>query len=317
MSDLVLIDGSLGEGGGQVLRTALGLALVMRTPIKITNIRAGRKKPGLLSQHLASVNAAVAVGTAGSCTLVLQTVLPALALADGPSELTLEGGTHNPFAPPFDFLVKTFLPLLNRMGPTVTAALHRHGFYPEGGGKISVSIIPAPSLSRIDIPGRGEFKACAARAMVSRLPRKIAERELAVIKKELALSPLQLHVDEVTDSPGPGNVVSVEVESEHVTEVFTAFGRRGIPAEEVALEAAAETGEYLSSGVPVGKHLADQLLIPMALAGGGSFRTLPPTKHATTNLEVIRRFLPADIRASELAENVWQFDIGRSTISGK
>jgi len=340
MSDLVQIDGSLGEGGGQVLRTALALALVTRTPIKITNIRAGRKKPGLLSQHLASVNAAVAVsqaevrgnaigsgelyfspqdirpgsyhfavGTAGSCTLVLQTVLPALSLAGGPSELTLEGGTHNPFAPPFDFLAKTFLPLLNRMGPTVMAALRRPGFYPAGGGKISVSIMPVSSLTRIDIPGRDELKACAARAMVSRLPRKIAERELAVIKKELAFSPLQLHDEEITDSPGPGNVVSVEVESEHVTEVFTAFGRRGVPAEEVALEVVAEAGEYLSSGVPVGKHLADQLLIPMALAGGGSFRTLFPTRHTATNIEVIRKFLSVDIEVGASDENTSLIEI--------
>jgi RNA 3'-terminal phosphate cyclase (ATP) len=163
---MITIDGSYGEGGGQILRTSLALSLVTGKPFSINNIRAGRKKPGLMRQHLTAVNAAAeigsaaikgnrigsqeftfepemikpgnfhfAIGSAGSCTLVFQTILPALIIAGGPSEIILEGGTHNPFAPPFDFLAKAFLPVINRMGPKVDAVLEKPGFYPAGGGR--------------------------------------------------------------------------------------------------------------------------------------------------------------------------------------
>src|SRR5262245_13883144 len=215
---MITIDGSFGEGGGQILRTALGLALVTGKAFRIVKIRAGRKQPGLLRQHLTAVNAAstigcaevtgasigsteltfvpqtvlpahhsFAVGTAGSATLVLQTVLPALLMAGGLSTLTLEGGTHNPFAPPFDFLARCFLPLISRMGPTVTADLERPGFYPAGGGKFQVTITPAgQSLGRLDLIDRGEIRARRARAIVAGLPINIAERELAVIAARLS-----------------------------------------------------------------------------------------------------------------------------------
>ncbi|HUK89269.1 MAG TPA: RNA 3'-terminal phosphate cyclase, partial [Blastocatellia bacterium] len=183
---MIVIDGSFGEGGGQILRSSLALALVTGQAFRITNIRAGRKNPGLLRQHLTAVSAATevgeadvtgasigskelsfsptrikpgkysfAVGTAGSTTLVLQTVLPALAIAGEASTITLEGGTHNPFAPPFDFLVKAFLPLLNRMGSDVSCSLLRYGFYPAGGGKMEVCIGPANQLRPIDLTERG------------------------------------------------------------------------------------------------------------------------------------------------------------------
>src|SRR6185436_4161528 len=202
---MLTIDGSFGEGGGQILRTALSLSLVTGKPFRIDNIRARRKNPGLLRQHLTAVNAATeishaevtgagigsreltfapgsvesgdyafAVGTAGSTTLVLQTVLPALLIANGKSQLILEGGTHNPFAPPFDFLAQAFLPLVNRMGPQVTAELERPGFYPAGGGRIRVTIEPAGELKRLDISSRGEVLARRAKAVVANLPISIA-----------------------------------------------------------------------------------------------------------------------------------------------
>src|SRR5690242_7527890 len=194
---MIIIDGSFGEGGGQILRTSLTLSLVTGKPLRIERIRAGRKSPGLLRQHLAAVNAAArvgyaevegaslgareltfrpqtvaaghyqfAVGTAGSATLVLQTVLPALLTADAPSTLVLEGGTHNPYAPPFDFLEKTFLPLLNRMGPRVEARLERHGFYPAGGGRFIVEITPAQQLGRFELDDRGAITGRRARALI-------------------------------------------------------------------------------------------------------------------------------------------------------
>ncbi len=330
------IDGSRGEGGGQILRTSLGLSLVTGRPFRIVNIRAGRAKPGLMRQHLTAVQAAArvgcaevagaeigskeltfrpgavnpghyefAVGSAGSATLVLQTVLPALLTANGPpfapsgasgglrpSTLVLEGGTHNPFAPPFDFLAKTFLPLVNRMGPTVTVALQRPGFYPAGGGKFTVKIEPSARLTPIDLPDRGEIRRRRARAVVAGLPRNIADRELKVVAQKLGWSPAELEVDEAPAARDPGNVLMLEIESGQVTEVITAFGEKGVSAEAVAERAVDEARAFLAADVPVGEHLADQLLLPMALAGGGSFRTTALSKHARTNIEVVRMFLP-------------------------
>jgi RNA 3'-terminal phosphate cyclase (ATP) len=256
---MLMIDGSFGEGGGQILRTALSLSLVTGKPFRIENIRAGRKNPGLLRQHLTAVNAAAeisqaevtgaaigsgeltfapgsvmsgnyafAVGTAGSTTLVLQTVLPALLIATGRSRLILEGGTHNPFAPPFDFLDRAFLPLVNRMGPRATAELERPGFYPAGGGRMSVTIEPARDLNRLDLPARGEVLARRAKAVVANLPISIAERELKVIARKMSWPRESMKAESVERSPGPGNVVTIEIECEHLTEVFTGFGERGV-----------------------------------------------------------------------------------------
>lgn len=339
---MIVIDGSRGEGGGQVLRSSLALSLVTGQPIRVDNIRAGRQKPGLMRQHLTAVNAAMvigaarvegnqvgsrqlffapqgvkggryqfAVGTAGSCTLVLQTVLPALITADHGSELILEGGTHNPYAPPYDFLAKAFLPLINRMGPRVTANLERPGFYPAGGGKFTVVIEPAPHLSRINLTRRGEILQRRARAMVARLPRQIGERELKVVRERLGWEEGALQVEEATSSRGPGNVLSLEIESEQVTEVFTGFGELGVSAERVASQAVKAAQEYLSANVPVGRYLADQLLLPMALAGGGSFRTLPPSRHTTTNIDVIRQFLPVEVTVLKEDTNVWEVRLAR------
>jgi RNA 3'-terminal phosphate cyclase (ATP) len=322
---MLTIDGSQGEGGGQILRTSLALSLVTGTPFRIESIRARRAKPGLMQQHLTAVRAAAevsradvkgtaigsreltfkpgairtgdfffAVGTAGSTTLVLQTVLPALLRAPGASSLVLEGGTHNPHAPPFDFLEKTFLPMINRMGPRVRAKLERPGFYPAGGGRFSVRIEPAV-LSPLDLRARGAVRHRLARAIVANLPRHIAERELHVVAELLGWSPDELQIEEVREAHGPGNLLMLEIECDHITEVVTAFGQRGVPAESVARKAVAEVERYLAAGVPVGEHLADQLLLPLALASGGSFVTLAPSLHAETNSEVIKMFLPVNI----------------------
>ncbi len=337
---MITIDGSKGEGGGQILRSALALSLVTGKPFRIDNIRAKRKKPGLLRQHLTAANAAVAVGradvkgntmgstelvfapktvtpgtyrfavgTAGSCTLVLQTILPALLTAVDESELVLEGGTHNPFAPPFDFLDQAFLPLVRRMGPYVTARLHRPGFYPAGGGKFVVTIKPSPYLARIDLSGRGEIIHHKALAVVAKLPRNIADREIKVIEERMGWGRDCFQVKEMDDTPGPGNIVSIALKSDTLTEVFTGFGQRGVPAETVALNAVKQAREYMTACVPVGRYLADQLLIPMALAGGGRYRTLPPTRHTFTNMEVVKRFLDVEILAAEVERGKWEVEV--------
>lgn len=324
------LDGSEGEGGGQILRTSLALSMVTGTPVRIRNVRARRSKPGLQRQHLVAVQAAarigsarvtgaeigsqtltfepgevtpgehrLSIGSAGSTTLVLQTVLPALLCASEPSLLVLEGGTHNPLAPPFEFLQRTYLPLVNRMGPRVHAELELFGFYPAGGGRIVVSVEPAKELSGFELLERGEIRSRQALALVSRLPLHIAERELAVVGREEGWKPQDLLAREVR-SPGPGNVLILLVESEVLTEVFAGFGERGVPAEEVAGQAVEEMRRYLAADVPVGEHLADQLLLLFALAGSGAYATGPLSGHTTTQVDLIPRFLDVSIQVREM-----------------
>lgn len=337
---MLTIDGSAGEGGGQILRTSLGLSMVTGQPFCIERIRAGRQKPGILRQHLTAIQAAAeicsaategaaigsrdlsfrpgtvkagdysfAIGTAGSTTLVLQTVLPALLLADAPSRLTLEGGTHNPMAPPFDFLERAFLPLLARMGATVAVSLERPGFYPAGGGSLRVSVEGRAKLAGIELCQRGPILETRARASVAMLPATIADRELAVLKTQLRLSSSDCEARELRGSRGPGNAVTVDVRSEPLTEVFTGFGAKGITAESVAEGVAREVRAYVASEAPVGPHLADQLLVPMALARSGRLRTGAPTPHTTTNVDVIRRFADVSIEVAERGAQ-WEVTVG-------
>ena len=320
---MLSIDGSQGEGGGQILRTALALSLVTGTPFRIEKIRAARSRPGLLRQHLAAVRAAREIGraegviaelgatelefrpqrptageyrfdvtSAGSACLVAQTVLPPLLLAGGRSVLVVEGGTHNPTAPPWEYLARVFLPLLERMGPRVRTTLERHGFYPAGGGRLRVEIEPVDRLAPLELLERGAIVSRSARALVARLPPSIGERELATVCEKLPEFAGHAEVVNVTDSAGPGNALILELACEHVTEVFASFGQRGVRAEVVAERAVAQVQEYLLHGAPVGPHLADQLVVPLAIAGAGAFRTGPLTRHARTNLDVVQRFLP-------------------------
>jgi len=323
---MITIDGSQGEGGGQILRTSLALSLVTGQPFRLERIRAGRTKPGLLRQHLTAVEAAgavghagmsgatlgsqqlefrpgtvtpgdyrFAVGTAGSATLVLQTILPPLLTAAGPTTLTLEGGTHNPFAPPFDFLARSFIPQIERLGPRVALTLDRPGFYPAGGGRFQARIDPAARLAPLHLLARGAILRRRAHAIVSKLPAQVGERELTVVRQQLGWPADECAVEAVANPLGPGNALLLELETEHVTAIFASFGERGRSAEQVAREATEAASAWLSADVPVDEHLADQLLLPMALAGGGSFRTTRPSLHATTNAEMIERFLPVSI----------------------
>jgi RNA 3'-terminal phosphate cyclase (ATP) len=329
MAGLLSIDGSQGEGGGQVLRTALALALVTGRPFRIERIRAGRLKPGLLRQHLTAVEAAaqigsaavsgaelgsqaltfepgdvrggdlrIAIGTAGSATLVLQAILPALLLARTPSRVVLEGGTHNAYAPPFEYFDLTLLPLLRRMGAQVEARLERHGFYPAGGGRLVVDITPVDGLAPLTLMDRGPVQ-ISARALVSAVPLDVARRELTVVHEQLGVPLSALEPVIVEDSPGPGNALLITLASDAVTEVVTGFGDKRVAAGAVAGGACREARTYLAADVPVGIHLADQMLVPLALAGGGTFRTLAPTRHTTTNAAVIESFGVARVAFDE------------------
>lgn len=330
---MLRIDGSQGEGGGQILRSALALSMCLGKPFHISGIRATRAKPGLRPQHLAAVRAAAlitaaelagaeqgskelsfapgrcrggdyhfAIGTAGSTTLLGQALLPALALAGEESVLDLEGGTHCPLAPSLEFLGSAYLPVLNRMGPRVTLAIERPGYLPAGGGRIRLHIHPVGHLQPFDLCERGRVMRVHARILLSHLPVHIAQREATVLHERLGLVEDDCQVVLDGTAVGPGNAVSVLVDAERVCEVFTALGRRGLPAEQVAARAAGDALEYLAGTAPVGRYLADQLLLPMALAGGGAFVTGELTSHCTTNMAVIQQFTGRPFRQEGMAE---------------
>jgi len=331
---MIRIDGSVGEGGGQMLRSALSLSLATGKPFRMENVRAKRERPGLLRQHLTAVLAAgeiasaqvegatlgsktltfipgsvrsgtyhFAVGTAGSGTLVFQTILPALMTTSGPSQITIEGGTHNMQAPPFDFLRKAFLPVINRLGPTINVSLEKYGFYPAGGGRFTATIEPCERLSTIELVERGEIERRSAVAIVANLPRAIAQREIETIAKLMNWDADSREIVETKNSVGPGNIVLIELTSS-VAELFCGFGRIGASAESVASEAADAARSYLASGAVAGEHLADQLLLPFALAGGGAFTAEKLNLHSRTNMDIIRCFLPIDFATNQEGEHI-------------
>ena len=333
------IDGSQGEGGGQILRTSLALSAVTGTPVRIVNIRARRPKPGLQRQHLVAVQAAAQVcdgqlegaalgsreismtpqapragpyafdiGSAGSTTLVLQTVLPILLQAGGPSTITLCGGTHNPMAPPVEFLQESLFPLLQRIGISATFELDRHGFYPAGGGVIRALIQPWQSRALLELMERGKSLGRQAEVLVANLPAHVARREAEALKHGLHWSPREIGEREVR-APGPGNAVIARLCFAQVTAVFAAFGELRKPAERVAAECAGMVRGYLETGAPVCEHLADQLLLPLALGAGGRFRTSRPTEHSRTNAAVIAAFLGEAVEMAEEGAGTWMVTV--------
>ena len=313
------LDGS--EGGGQMLRSALTLAMVTGQPFLMTNIRGKRRKPGLMRQHLTCVNAACeisggsadgaeigstelvfragtvkpgefrfAIGTAGSTGLLLQTLLPALAMADRPSTLHLSGGTHNPLAPPFDFLERVYQPALQPMGFHASARIVKHGFAPAGGGEITCAITPGERLNRLDLTDRGSHESTRIRIPFRNLSADIAKRMLDAALKILPCE--DARIDQLPDGPGQGVACLIECGFSNTRGMACAFGELGISAEKVGLRAARMMDAFLTSYAAVGLHLADQLLLPMALAGGGRFTTVSPDDHIATNIRVIETFLP-------------------------
>lgn len=336
----ITIDGSRGEGGGQIVRSSIALSLMTGTPIVIENIRAGRKRPGLMRQHRTAVLAAAeigraevegaevgsnrlifrpqtiaggdytySIGTAGSTTLVLQTILLALLRADQPSKIRIEGGTHNPFAPPYDYLERVYVPLLRRMGAKIDLALERPGFYPAGGGAITIAVEPTDALVPLDLTERGELRSIGGRIWLSSLPRSIAEREVTELTQRLSLERDAIEIVEVDQPVGPGNAVHLVVESDGLVELFTAFGEHHVSSERVARNVAEEVRRYLRGEMPVGPYLADQIVLPLALTGGGAFRTTAPSRHTKTHIEVIERFLPVRIVETRVDRHQHKFEV--------
>lgn len=335
---MLTIDGSYGEGGGQVLRTSLALSAITGRAVHIVKIRAGRRKPGLRPQHLAGVRALAKIcdaelegaslnaqtltfaprarpkagtytfdvaqvakgGSAGSVTLLFQAVLLPLALAEGTSKLTLRGGTHVAWSPPFDYLKRVYLPTLGRMDVQAKVNIRKWGWYPIGGGEMQATVqgrlgaAPGP----LDLTRRGPLLRVRGLSASSNLPKHIRFRQERAALQALRSNGVNARID-VVDAPskGKGTVVFVWAEFEHVLAGFTSLGERGKPAEHVAEEAVRHLLEYLQGDAALEEHLADQLVLPLALANGVSrLSTTAVTGHLLTNAWVVNHFFPGSVQ---------------------
>ena len=342
----IIIDGSEGEGGGQVLRTSLSLSAITGKPVRIENVRGRRKKPGLFRQHLTAFKAAAeicdatmegaelgspeiafhpgeikggdyefSIGSAGATNLVAQTLLPILSHAETNSTVRITGGTHNQWAPTFDFLDKAFLPQFRKIGGRASAELEAYGFYPAGGGAIRMSVKPTNETHALSLEDRGARTGEKVIAIVANLSEGIAKRELKTLLNAMNLKPEQGEIIHA-EGPGPGNAVTLFLEHENVTEVFIGLGEHGVRAEAVAKKVVHQAQKYLPAkdgsgqiSTAVGEHLADQLLLPMALFGGGVFTTTDISQHTRTNIDIIKRFLDVDIKMSQLGRKCWKVDV--------
>jgi RNA 3'-terminal phosphate cyclase (ATP) len=321
----VRIDGSHGEGGGQILRSALALSAILGQPVEVTKIRAGRRNPGLQPQHLASVHALARVtgaevrgaelgstslhftpgpisggpyrfevATAGAASLVFQTVIAPLAFAGTPSFLTFTGGTHVPWSPPAPYVSEIFLPTVARMGVVATWRVHRAGFYPKGGGEVEAVVQPLARLDPLDLSDRGPLARLRGISAVARLPGRIAERQADRARRRLGGAGYDLDVQVAgLDAISPGDSLFLWAEFERSRAGFGALGERGKPAEQVADEAADALLGFLARDAATDPHLADQLVMLMGLANGHSVLTTSEvSRHLLTNLWTIQQFLP-------------------------
>ena len=333
------IDGSYGEGGGQVLRTSLSLAAITGQAVEIAGIRTGRPKPGLGPQHLTCVRAAAKIcnakvsgarlksqritfqprsapeagtytfdvaqatkgGSAGAASLVLQTILIPLVLARGVSQVTIRGGTHVAWSPPFDYIKRVYLPTLARMGIRAKANIKRWGWYPLGGGEINLTVEgqgPDTPLKSLDLRRRGELLRVRGLSASSNLPKHIRVRQERAVLQALRSNSLNVRVNVVNaPSKGQGTVVFLWAEFENAVVGFTSLGELGKPAERVAEEAAHELVDYVQQDAALDRYLPDQLVLPFALAQAQSHLTTKVvTQHLLTNAWVVNQFFPDRVR---------------------
>lgn len=323
--DYTVIDGSYGEGGGQILRTSLSLAALTGRPLKLVNIRGKRKKPGLRPQHLTGVKACAAVSgakvadarlgkqnltfkpkeisggsynfripTAGAATLVLQAILPPLWKAKGESSLLVGGGTHVPWSPPFHYLAEVFVPTLDRLGFTGEIQISRWGWYPKGGGEIEASLRSCNPSGSIILDRPFKLKRVTGISASSRLPEHVRVRQ----KRQLLLRFEKAGIDAeigLMDVPAlnPGSLVFLCAQGGESVAGFSSLGARGKRAERVADEAANALFQFLDSEAALDHYLADQILIYLAITPGEHrFTTSKITRHLLTNTWVIEQFLP-------------------------
>ncbi|MDJ0620465.1 MAG: RNA 3'-terminal phosphate cyclase [Calothrix sp. MO_192.B10] len=337
---MINIDGSWGEGGGQILRTSLSLATITGQPVRIYCIRANRRKPGLAAQHLTSVRAAATLcqaqvrgdtlgsmtlefiptcapqagqytfdvtearegGSAGAVTLILQTILIPLALANGNSQVILKGGTHVAWSPPVTYVEEVYLPILRQLGVQAEVKLNAWGWYPQGGGEVKLRVTgnkqPLGSLQLLE---RGALRQVRGLAVVTELPSHIPQRMANRAENLLQQAHLPAQIKPVRErGVAPGAGIFLTAEYEHSRAGFSALGRRGVPAERVAETAVQELMDFHAQAVPVDPFLGDQLLLPLALSSQTSeYRVASISKHLTTNAWVIEQFELANIVVEE------------------
>lgn len=332
----IQIDGSQGEGGGQILRTALSLSMLTGIPFELINIRAGRKKPGLMRQHLVCVQASqrisnatvegaelhsqklyfqpqqvqsghydFQIGSAGSTILVLQTLLPALMMQDQTSQISIHGGTHNPMAPTADFIEHYFLPTIHKMGITVDFFCEHAGFFPIGAGQINATIHPWTKQTKYTAQDKGKLLDMVAYASTLNIPTSIADRELEVLNNKLDLTQRKrLNFRGISQ----GNTAFVVLNYEYHQQVFSALGEMKKSAEKVANDLAKEVKAYLHADAIADEYLADQLLLPLALGKGGEFTAQVISEHTKTQAAMIQKFLDCEISFENIG-NIYKVSI--------
>ena len=329
MKSVIEIDGSLGEGGGQVLRTAVSLSIATGRAVRISRIRAGRPKPGLAHQHLTCIKAAQQiasatvvgatlasqslefapreiragdfsfdVSTAGSASLVFQTLFLPLSLAEKESHVTIRGGTHVKWSPSYEFLQDQWLFYLQKIGFAISLRLEKAGYYPRGGGILKAHVHPAAQLRPLVLTERGELQQVRGRVFISNLPRTIAARQLAAAERTLLSRGLSPEI-EIRDYPsqGTGTGTHLRASFENGSGSYTSLGERGVPAERVASFSAECLCNYIDSGAAVDRFIADQLILPLSFASGESFFTCEEvTQHLLTNSQVVEMFAPVKVK---------------------
>ena len=332
----IKIDGSQGEGGGQILRTALSLSMLTGIPFELVNIRAGRKKPGLMRQHLVCVQASQRIsnatvegaelhsqklyfqpqqvqagkydfhiGSAGSTILVLQTLLPALMMQDQMSKISIHGGTHNPMAPTADFIRQCFLPTIQHLDIHVDFQCERTGFFPIGAGQINATIHPWTKQTKYTTQARGKLLETVAYASALNISSSIADRELEVLNNRLDLTERKrLNFQGISQ----GNTAFVVLNYEHHQQVFSALGEMKKSAEKVAHDLAKEVKAYLDSHAVADEYLTDQLLLPLALGKGGEFTAQVISEHTKTQAEMIEKFIECKIQFQAI-ENIFKVSV--------
>jgi RNA 3'-phosphate cyclase len=328
MSGSVEIDGSFGEGGGQILRTAVALSITARRPVRILNIRAGRPNPGLANQHLTCIKAAKQISsasvsgatlgsqtlefepgdvrpgdysfdvtTAGSVSLVFHTLFLPLSLAEEESRITIRGGTHVKWSPSHEFLQDQWLFYLCKIGFDISLQLQKAGYYPKGGGVLKARVKPAKEIRSLTLTDRGAFRGVVGRVFFSRLKRSVATRQAARAEEILHSRGLSAEFEiREYPSPGAGTGTHLRAAFENGSGSYTSLGERGVPAERVAASSAESVFEYIDSGAAVDRFIADQLVLPLSFASGEScFTCEQVTQHSVTNAHVVQMFLPVEV----------------------
>ncbi|RLI24811.1 MAG: RNA 3'-phosphate cyclase [Candidatus Hecatellales archaeon] len=334
MAGRVEVDGSLLEGGGQILRTSVALSALTGRPARIFNVRAKRNPPGLRLQHLAAIRSVAMltdaeveglevgslevgfnpktikggsfsfdVGSAGSITLILQALAPVAAYAPSPVELEIVGGTNTKWSPPVEYLEEVLLPTLRRMGFEGRVETVRRGFYPQGGGIVKAFFKPVHALKPLEMVSQSRITRIRGLAYSCRLPRHVSERmahaarrmlENAGYSLDLEMEVLQHGNSKCSVGPGCGIILIAEFENGDIM-AADSLGEKGKPAEKVGREAAESLLSQIGTGAPVDTHLADQLIVWMALAEGVSkIRAAKLSLHTLTAIEVCKTFMEAD-----------------------